>query len=167
MLDQDPDARQGHASADRRTTCCNLTRAQLKAGRAAQGERSGRDAGARATSARATSRGRPGVSVVKIEPAVGARDLRPRSRERRWRWPSPRRSGSPLIGKVEIDYEPADRHVRGPEAAPGGIEATGHDVVSTEPMDVDGRVESFTQAVRVLSAGRHLGRRRSSRRRSR
>jgi YbbR domain-containing protein len=57
----------------------------------------------------------------------------------------PRTVGKPLVGKVEVDYEPRFVTIRGPDRRLKLKE------VFTEPVDVDGRVDSFTKKVRVLS----------------
>jgi YbbR domain-containing protein len=57
----------------------------------------------------------------------------------------PKTMGTPLAGKVEIDYEPREVTIIGPKRRLADKEA-----VSTEPVDVDGRVESFTKRVKVL-----------------
>ena len=60
----------------------------------------------------------------------------------------PTTSGAPLMGRVELDYEPKAVKLRGPKRRLQRISA-----VSCEPVDVDGRVESFTRKVPVLSPG--------------
>ncbi len=60
----------------------------------------------------------------------------------------PKTVGVPLMGRAEIDYEPKAVKLRGPKRRLAHISA-----VSCEPVDVDGRVESFTRKVVVLSPG--------------
>jgi hypothetical protein len=60
----------------------------------------------------------------------------------------PKTVGAPLMGRVELDYEPKAVKLRGPKRRLERISA-----VSCEPVDVDGRVESFTRKVPVLSPG--------------
>ncbi len=60
----------------------------------------------------------------------------------------PKAVGVPLMGRAEIDYEPKAVRLRGPKRRLAHISA-----VSCEPVDVDGRVESFTRKVKVLSPG--------------
>jgi YbbR domain-containing protein len=60
----------------------------------------------------------------------------------------PKTTGVPLMGRVELDYEPKAVRLRGPKRRLANINA-----VSCEPVDVDGRVESFQRKVAVLSPG--------------
>ncbi len=60
----------------------------------------------------------------------------------------PKMVGVPLMGRAEIDYEPKAVKLRGPRRRLAHISA-----VSCAPVDVDGRVESFTRKVAVLSPG--------------
>lgn len=60
----------------------------------------------------------------------------------------PKTVGVPLMGRAELDYEPKAVKLRGPKRRLAHISA-----VSCEPVDVDGRVESFTRKVAVLSPG--------------
>lgn len=55
-------------------------------------------------------------------------------------------TGTPLTGHVEIDYTPKTVRLRGP------IERLkDRHAVATEPVDVDGRVASFSRTVKVLA----------------
>jgi YbbR domain-containing protein len=56
--------------------------------------------------------------------------------------------GKPFRGKVEIEYEPMYVVIHGSHR---GLKETEH--VDTEPVDVDGRVQSFTKRLRVLQPG--------------
>lgn len=58
----------------------------------------------------------------------------------------PKTIGSPLIGKARIEYEPRFVTIRGPKQRLNDI-----NVIDVEPIDVDGRVESFSKRVRALS----------------
>ena len=60
----------------------------------------------------------------------------------------PKVIGRPLAGDVTIEYEPRRVTIRGPERRLKDI-----DSVSTEPVDVDRRVESYTDEARVLAPG--------------
>jgi YbbR domain-containing protein len=60
----------------------------------------------------------------------------------------PKAIGRPLMGRARIEYEPHTVMLHGPQRRLETISA-----LSTEPVDVDGRVESFTRKVRVLSPG--------------
>lgn len=57
----------------------------------------------------------------------------------------PRTVGTPFRGKVEIEYEPQQVVIHGSSR---GLHEV--DEVDTEPIDVEGRVQSFTRKVRVL-----------------
>ncbi|MBN1558209.1 MAG: hypothetical protein JW951_08690 [Lentisphaerae bacterium] len=59
----------------------------------------------------------------------------------------PKTVGQPLIGKAELSYEPKTVRIRGP------MRRLTIDEVYTEPVDVSGRIESFTREVRVLPPG--------------
>jgi len=56
--------------------------------------------------------------------------------------------GMPLVGKVSLDYEPKTVTIRGPKRR-----LEDQHRLPTEPVDVDGRVASFTKTVRVLPPG--------------
>jgi YbbR domain-containing protein len=58
----------------------------------------------------------------------------------------PRTLGKPLAGRAELDYDPKTVTIRGPARR-----LTEQQTVLTEPVDVDGRVESFVKRVRVIS----------------
>ena len=60
----------------------------------------------------------------------------------------PKAVGRPLLGKVEVAYEPRAVTLRGPKRRLADVTS-----VSTEPVDVEGRMESFEKPVRVLSPG--------------
>ncbi|MCX7591633.1 MAG: CdaR family protein, partial [Kiritimatiellae bacterium] len=53
--------------------------------------------------------------------------------------------GRPLLGRVRVSYEPRHITVRGPRSRLEELVS-----LPTEPVDVEGRVESFTQNLRVL-----------------
>lgn len=86
-----------------------------------------------------------GVRVVDIRPNVVSVIF---DRERTKLVPviTPRTIGRPLFGRVELDYAPRFVTIRGPELRLRDITS-----VSTAPVDVEGRVGSFTNQVRVLS----------------
>ncbi len=89
--------------------------------------------------------GAPGVRVVKINP----KDVHltfDRESEKRVSIAPPKIKGAPLIGKVEIDYEPKTATIKGPKRR---IDERGF--LDTEPVDVDGRVQSFTKRVKILA----------------
>jgi YbbR domain-containing protein len=54
--------------------------------------------------------------------------------------------GTPLTGHVELDYQPKTVRLRGPMERLKDRHA-----VATEPVDVDGRVASFSRKVKVLA----------------
>ena len=92
--------------------------------------------------------GAPGVAVVSIEPneIVVTFD---REVEIPFRVAKPEVVGRPLIGSVELDYEPDMVTVRGPKQLLEGLKQEGGAELTTEPVDVDGRVESYTKLVKV------------------
>ena len=96
--------------------------------------------------------GATGVRVVKVEPAI-ARLTFDREIETEVSVEKPKTIGIPLIGTVEIEYEPHTVRIRGPKKRLQEMIQEGMNHVSTEPVDVDRRVESFTRRVRVLSPG--------------
>jgi YbbR domain-containing protein len=60
----------------------------------------------------------------------------------------PKLIGRPLVGQAKVEYDPRTVILRGPKRRLDTISS-----VSAEPLDVDGRVESFTKALRVLPPG--------------
>lgn len=91
--------------------------------------------------------GASGVTVVKIKPSSVLLTF-DREAEKQVRVEKPRTTGTPLIGRAELAYEPEYVTLRGPRLRLRDLET-----VTTEPIDVDGRVESFSKTVRVLSPG--------------
>lgn len=96
--------------------------------------------------------GAPGVNVVMIDPAR-VNIAFDREVETTFNVARPATIGFPLLGKVEITYSPQVVTVKGPQARIDELKAEGHDEVSTDPVDVDGRVESFSKRVKVLAPG--------------
>ncbi len=92
-------------------------------------------------------RGAQGVRAVSIRPSHVTLTY-DREAEREVAVLKPKTLGKPLVGRVELDYEPRTVKLRGPRRRLTTLNA-----VSCEPVDVDGRVESFTRKVRVLSPG--------------
>jgi len=88
--------------------------------------------------------GASGVTVVDVKPSAVTLTF-DREDEKLVRVESPQTIGTPLIGRAELSYEPKFVTVRGPHLRLEELEA-----VSTEPVDVDGRVEPFSRPVRVL-----------------
>lgn len=62
----------------------------------------------------------------------------------------PTATGTPLKGRVEIDYEPKEVKIRGPRQQLQRM-VNEHVVIETKPVDVDERVKSFTRTVHVIS----------------
>lgn len=87
--------------------------------------------------------GAAGVRVVQIRPQF-ARLTFDRETEVRMPVARPKTIGRPLIGRAEIEYEPRFVTVRGPSRRMTARE------VFTEPIDVDGKIESFSRQIRVL-----------------
>ena len=88
--------------------------------------------------------GAPGVRVVKMEPRVVTISF-DREIEKNLAIAKPQIIGTPLIGKVELDYQPRTVKIRG-----SNLRLQNKEEIGTEPVDVDGRVESFSKTVRVL-----------------
>jgi YbbR domain-containing protein len=65
----------------------------------------------------------------------------------------PKTVGTPLVGKAEVEFEPQTVHLRGPKRRLDELKKDGQIVVQTEPVDVDGRVKSFTRQLRVVPPG--------------
>lgn len=86
-----------------------------------------------------------GARPVKIEPGSVTLTF-DREIEKTLQVAKPKTIGAPLLGKVELSYEPKTVQVRGSQRRLADKTA-----VDTEPIDVDGRVESFAKKVRVLS----------------
>jgi hypothetical protein len=85
-----------------------------------------------------------GARVELIEPRV-VKIAFDREIEKNVTVSKPQIIGTPLIGKVELDYEPRVVKIRG-----SNLRLQNKEEVSTEPIDVDGRVESFSKTVRIL-----------------
>ncbi len=86
-----------------------------------------------------------GVMVKKIRPNVITLTF-DREVAKTFKIAKPEILGVPLIGKAEIDYEPRVVVIHGSKRR---LEQVSSDVL-TEPIDVDGRVESFSKRIRVL-----------------
>jgi len=89
--------------------------------------------------------GASGVRVVKINPKEVQLTF-DRESEKKVSIAKPGIKGSPLIGKVEIDYNPKQATIKGPKRR-----LDERSILDTEPVDVDGRVQSFTKRVRILA----------------
>jgi len=86
------------------------------------------------------------VRVVKIEPALVNLTL-DQEVEKLVDVAAPLVTGTPMVGKVELKYEPHVATVRGPKRR---LETAEFDVVNTEPVNVDGKVASFSRRVKVF-----------------
>ena len=91
--------------------------------------------------------GAPGVRVIRMRPSAVTVTF---DREHTKLVPvvTPKTIGKPLIGSVDVEWDPRFVTIRGPR-----LRLRETMSVSTEPVDVDGRVESFSKQVRVLSPG--------------
>lgn len=89
-----------------------------------------------------------GVAVVNIDPneLVVTFD---REVEIPFRVAKPEVVGRTLIGSVELDYEPQTVMVRGPKRLLEDLKLGGGAELTTEPVDVDGRVESYSKMVKI------------------
>lgn len=90
--------------------------------------------------------GLEGVRVERIRPSIVMLTF-DREAEKQVPVAKPKVTGQPLVGKIEIEYEPKFVTVRGPKRRLMIEE------VYTEPIDVAGKVESFTKTVRVVPPG--------------
>ena len=88
----------------------------------------------------------PGVRVIKMDPAFATLQF-DREIETPMRIAPPRIIGTPAVGKAEITYEPEAVVIRGPKRR---MEDRKFVEVYTEPVDVSGRVRSFTKWIRVI-----------------
>jgi YbbR domain-containing protein len=89
--------------------------------------------------------GASGVMVKKISPETVTLTY-DREITKKFNIAEPKLIGAPLMGKAAIEFEPKFVIIRGSRRK---LEKMESDVL-TEPVDVDGRVESFTKSVRVL-----------------
>jgi len=90
-------------------------------------------------------KGAAGVRVARVVPEVVTITF-DHEIEKVFRVLKPRAVGTPLGGKVEIDYEPQYVKISGPRRW-----LHDREVVETEPVDVSGCTQSFSRRVRVLS----------------
>ena len=88
-----------------------------------------------------------GVQVVKVRPGIVAINF-DREIEKQVGVAKPETVGKPLLGKVEINYDPKIVTIRGPQS-----KIVDRKILRTEPVNVDGAVDSFTKQVRILSEG--------------
>jgi len=86
-----------------------------------------------------------GVQIVKVRPDIVTVNFG-REIEKQVGIAKPETVGTPLLGKVEIDYEPKLATIRGPKS-----KLVDRKILRTEPIDVDGAVDSFSEEVRILS----------------
>ncbi len=88
-----------------------------------------------------------GVQIVKVIPEIIAVDF-DRAIEKQVGVGKPETVGEPLLGKAEVDYEPKIVTIRGPQS-----KLVDRKILRTEPIDVTGAVDAFTQRVKILSEG--------------
>lgn len=93
-----------------------------------------------------------GVHVVRIDPPEVHLTF---DREVEVTFPvaKPDMLGSPLVGKADVEYEPRAVRIRGPRQRLEQLRVTGKNGLTTEPVDVEGRMRSFTRKVRVIPPG--------------
>ncbi len=89
--------------------------------------------------------GAPGASIQKIKPNSVLVTF-DREVQKEVLIEKPITQGTPLIGRAELDYTPKVVTLRGSQFRLRELASVG-----TEPVDVDGRVESFSKTVRVLA----------------
>ena len=88
--------------------------------------------------------GAAGARVERIVPATVALFF-DRQEEKEVSVEAPMTVGTPLVGHVELDYSPKTVKITGPRQR-----LKEQDKLTTEPVDVDGRIASFTRQVKVL-----------------
>lgn len=96
--------------------------------------------------------GAPGVAVASVDPPRVMITF-DREVEAVFTVAKPTTIGAPLLGRAEIQYSPQVVTIRGPKTRIAELKAEGHDQVETDPVDVDGRVESFSKRVKVHPPG--------------
>ncbi len=97
-------------------------------------------------------KGISGVRVVRIDPPAVSLTF-DREEEATFPVARPGLLGAPLVGKAEVEYEPHSVRIRGPRRRLHQLEKSGKNELTTEPVDVDGRVKSFTRQVRIIPPG--------------
>lgn len=90
--------------------------------------------------------GAPGIRKVQIEPRIVTITF-DREIQKDVAVAKPQVLGEPLIGKVELDYQPRTVRISG-----SYLRLMNKQEIGTEPVDVEGRVESFTKRVKILGA---------------
>ena len=91
--------------------------------------------------------GATGVRVVAIDPGAVTLTF-DREVEKPVQVREPRVTGTPMIGKPVVEYDPKSVRVRGPKRR---LQDERFVAVDTEPIDVEGRVASFSKRVKVLT----------------
>jgi len=94
-------------------------------------------------------KGAVGARAVKIVPNVASLTFDTED-EQTFPVAKPITTGTPLIGKIEVDYEPKEVIVRGPKRQLRRMREKAI-LIETGPIDVDERVKSFTRAMPALS----------------
>lgn len=89
--------------------------------------------------------GASGVSVAKINPSRVQLTF-DRESEKKVSIAKPGIKGKPLIGKVEIEYNPKQATIKGPNRR-----LDERSILDTEPVNVDGRVQSFTTRAKIIA----------------
>lgn len=93
-------------------------------------------------------KGAGAATVVKIDPSA-VRLTFDRETTSTVAVAEPKTVGTPLVGTAQIEYHPTTVRIRGPKLRVSEL-ASNEGRLSTEPVEVDGRVESFTRSVRIL-----------------
>lgn len=94
----------------------------------------------------------PSVTIVKIDPVAVVLTF-DREVTQTFTVEKPRTIGRPLVGNAELELIPQEVTLRGPQRRLEEMVREGRDRLTTEPVDVDGRVQSFTRYVKVLPPG--------------
>ena len=88
-----------------------------------------------------------GVHIIKVVPDILSVTFE-REVEKRIAVAKPELVGEPRLGTAEVDFSPKSVSIRGPESKLAETK-----IVRTEPINVDGAVDSFRTRVRILSEG--------------
>lgn len=90
--------------------------------------------------------GAGGVNVVRVRPAAVLLTF-DREDSRQVPVAQPETSGTPLLGRIQLEYEPRLVTVRGPKRMLDTVR-----ILQAEPIDVDGRGTSFTRLARIQAS---------------
>lgn len=96
-------------------------------------------------------KGAPNLRVDSIEPSVVNVQMDWQA-DVEFQVAEPPQKGKPLRGTAHLDYSPKTVRLRGAARSLEKMKEAGL-MIATEPVDVDGRVQSFNKTVKILSPG--------------